>query len=340
MISSLLGGALIYTEVTLALKHRKKRPDGSIMGGPMQYLRTITPVLSNIYAAGGVLLLVVWSSIQSNTLSDLLTPYHIPGYATGLILAMLVLVALIGGIKRIGAISEKLVPFMFFLYTGASLWIIFMNASKLLPTFELIFRSAFSSQALLGGVAGGSLFNALRWGLFRGIQANEAGVGTATIPHSMAAVKNPQQQGILSMVAIYSHGFICLLSGLITILTGTWQDPNISFGIGMITHAFAMYFSALGPLILTISAVLFAYGTILGNSYNGSHCFTYFTKNKHLKAYYFIIAAFIFLGAIADVKSLWIISDFFLIPVAISNVIGIVYLSFRDKSLVEDTKKS
>lgn len=338
MISSLLGGALIYTEVTLALKYRKKMPDGSIMGGPMQYLQTITPSLGKIYAIGGVAMLVIWSSLQANTLSDLLVPYHIPGYVTGLILAALVLAALTGGIKRIGAISEKLVPFMFFLYTGAALWVILMNISRLSETFDMIFRSAFSARALFGGAAGGGLFHALRWGLLRGVQANEAGVGTSSIPHSMADVSDPEQQGILSMVAIYSQAFICILSGLMILLTGTWQDPNISFGINMITQAFAMHFSAAGPLILTISAILFAYGTILGNSYNGSQCFNYFTRNKNLKAYYFIIAALIFIGAIADVKSLWIISDFFLIPVAISNVIGIVYLSFKSKSPLHDAK--
>jgi len=264
MISSLLGGALTYTEVTLALKHRKKRDDGSFAGGPMEYLKSIFPGLGTLYAVSGVALLVIWSSLQANTLADLLVPYSIPGYITGLVLAALVLAALIGGIKRIGAVSEKLVPFMFFLYTGAALWIIFKNSSYLLPTIDLIFRSAFSPHALLGGAATGGMFHALRWGLFRGIQANEAGVGTSTIPHSMAAVHDPQEQGILSMVAIYSHGFICLLSGLITLLTGTWQDPTIGIGISMVSSAFTMYFSSIGSLILTLCSILFVYGTILG----------------------------------------------------------------------------
>lgn len=332
LIATLLGGALTYAEVALALRYRKKNKDGTIAGGPMQYLKSIHPSLAKLYAVSGVVLLAIWSSLQANTLADLLYAYDIPNYVTGIVLSLLVLGALLGGIQRIGKISEKLVPFMFFLYTGAALWIIGLNISQLPGIVSLIYTSAFTPSAFFGGVATGSAFSAIRWGLFRGVQANEAGVGTAAIPHSMAEIYSPQEQGILAMVSIYSHGFICLLSGLVTLCTGTWSDYSLPFGISLITRAFELYFSSFGPFVLTLSAILFAYGTIVGNSYNGSQCFSYFSGKSNVRWYYFLVAFLILGGAISRVKLLWIISDFFLIPVALPNIIGILILIFKEES--------
>ncbi len=333
MIASLLGGAVTFTEVSLALDYRKKLKDGTIMGGPMQYLNAIHPLFAKWYAYAAFILLVVWSARQANTLADMLNPYHVPDYITGIVLALLVVIALIGGIKKIGDIAQKLVPSMFFLYTGASLWIILCNLSKLPGVFELIFKSALSKEMLLGTGIGGGMLYVIRWGILGGFQNNEAGMGTSAIPHSMAATKNPLTQGILSMVAIYSHGLLCFLSGLVVLLTGTWKNLSIPTGINIVGTSFGYYFSTIGPIVLGFSAILFAYTTILGNSYYGSQCFSFITKNKYTKSYYWLMAILIPLGTIFDVKLIWVITDFFVLAVALPNTIGILILSFRRRDL-------
>jgi alanine or glycine:cation symporter, AGCS family len=336
LMATLLGGAVTFTEVTLALTYRKKLKDGTIMGGPMQYLKAINPFLATSYAYGGIALMVIWSARQANTLSDLLFPYHVPHYLTGLILAIIVTLTLLGGIKRISNATEKIVPTMFFLYIGAAIWIVLCNAEKLPGIFSLIFGSIFSKEAIMGAAVGSGMLYVVRWGLFGAFQNNEAGMGTAAIPHSMADTKDPEQQGILSMVSIFSHGIICFLSGLVILLSGTWENLSIGLGINVISTSFGMYFSTIGPIILAISAMLFAYSTILGNSYNGSQCFSFLTTNRKLNIYYAITAILIFIGAISDVKFIWVITDFFIIPVALPNIIGILILSFKRKKLFKD----
>lgn len=338
MLAAIFGSASTFTEVTFALKYRHKNPDGTISGGPMQYLKKIlSPFSAMTYAIGAFVMLLIWTSTQANTLADLLRPRGIPTYATGIFLAIAILYILIGGIKKIGDFSAKLVPTMFLLYCGATLWIIFHNLSKLPKVFNLIFSSAFTPQAIVGATVGYGVMVAFRFGLSNGFFANEAGLGTATIPHSMSETKRAINQGILSMVAVYSNGFLCLLSGLVVLLTETWLDPALQTeqGVNILAHSFSIYFPSVGIIVLMISAFLFAFGTILGNSYNGSQCYLYATKNQWLKYYYVLIAIAIFLGSISDVTALNIIKDYFYIPIAIPNIIGIVILAFKRSDLLK-----
>ncbi len=335
LLTTLFGSASIFAEVTFAVSHRKKLADGTIMGGPMQYLKDeFHPFMAQWYAFFGLILFTIWSGWQVNVLADMLEIYRVPPYVTGISLALVTTYVLIGGIKRIGHLSAKIVPFMFFLYTLAALWVIIYHIADLPAMIRLIIMSAFSQKAITGGAAAGGVYHALRWGLLKGFQANESGFGTSTIPHSMAETESATAQGILAMAATYAHGFICLLSGLVTLLTGTWNDPNLKFGINIATQAFYMHFSYVGPLVLMISVFLFAFGTILGNSYNGSQCFSYLTNNTHIIRYYIVIGFFIFFGALADVEFLWNLTDFFAILIAIPHIIGILILSFKRSDLL------
>jgi alanine or glycine:cation symporter, AGCS family len=340
ILVTLFGSAAMFTEVTFALKYRKKNSDGTISGGPMQYLKKVlSPVWALIYAHAGLILLAIWSSNQANQLAELLQPRGVPTYLTGILLAITIMYILLGGIKRIGDLSAKLVPIMFTLYCGATLWIILNNISKLPAVLNLIFRSAFTPQSIIGAGAGYGIQMALRWGLAKGFFAMEAGLGVATIPHSMANTKSPLNQGILSMVSIYSNGILCLLSGLTILLTDTWLDPSLGISINILTKTFSIYFSSIGIVILMFSAFLFAFGTIVGNSYIGGQCFLYASKNRWLITYYAIVAVFVFVGAIIDVKLLATITDFFLIPIAIPNIIGIVILAFKEKNVLKIDKE-
>ncbi len=336
LLAALFGSASTFTEVTFALKYRKENPDGTISGGPMQYIKEVLPKsFSMLYAYAGFLTLVVWSSNQANALSDLLKPRGVPGYVTGIVLAATITYILLGGIQRIGNFSAKLVPGMFLLYCGATFWIIGANIQKLPGVINLIFSSAFTPEAIFGAGTAFGIHTALRWGLAKGFFANEAGLGFPTIPHSMSKSKVPVNQGILSMLSVYSNGFLCILSGLTVLLTETWLDPDLGIGINILAKSFTIYFHSPGIVILMFSALLFAFGTIVGNSYNGSQCYLYATKNQGLKYYYIFIAIVVFIGSISEVESLARITDFCLIPLAIPNVLGILILAFKKSDLLK-----
>jgi AGCS family alanine or glycine:cation symporter len=335
VISMFLGGAVSFTEVSLALRHRKKMEDGTIMGGPMQYLADkVHPWLAKWYAAATMVLLLVWCSNQANTVADLLDDFYIPDYVTGLVLAGLVFVALIGGIQRIGSISAKLVPVMFVIYLTSSLWIVFTHLGEVPRVFRMVFEACTGGEGMAVGAATGGIVQALRWGLLKGVSSNEAGVGTATIPHSKADIKCPVEQGVLSLVAIYSTGFISLISCFLTLLSGTWADPSVPVGVRTATATFAIYLPQIGPIILLICTLLFAYGTILGNNYNGSQCFGYLTRQRYIRLYHVFTCFVVFGGAVVNVQLIWVMSDFFLIPVLLPNIIGIIILSFKERGIL------
>lgn len=341
ILSTIFGCAANFVEVTLAVSYRKRLADGSIMGGPMQYLKdAFSPFLAKLYAVFALILMIAWSSAQANQLASVLNlpmleEYRVPIFITGVVTAFGVMAVVLGGIKRLGNFSEKLVPIMFIVYVGAALWIIGSNISRLPDAISLVFSSAFSPYTFANGVVVGGLVQSLRWGIFRGLQSNEAGIGTQTIPHSMTQNEIPVNQGMLSMVATYSAGFICIISGLVALLTNTWQDTNLPLGICMVAESFRQSFSNFGIAIVMISAVLFAFGTILGNCYNGSQCYGFLSKNKNIKWYYVITAIGIFLGAISDVKFIWTLTDFFLAPLAVLHIISIVILAFKRSHLFE-----
>ena len=339
VLATLLGAAVNYTEVTFALSYRKKSADG-VAGGPMQYLKdAIHPALAKWYAFFGFLMLMGWSAAQANQLGQILnTPFlgglSVPVWATGIGLAVLVTAVLFGGIKRVANFSSKLVPTMFLLYVGGALWIIGCNIGQLPHIFQTIISSCFSAQSFSSGIVVGGIAAAFRWGVFKGLHATEAGVGTQTIPHSMAETDDPTEQGILAMISTYSAGLICILSSLVILLTGTWLDNSLSLGINMIAASFHSYFSMAGVVMVIVSAFLFAFGTILGNSFNGSQCFTFLSKNRYLNIYYLATAGLIFFGSVMDVTVVWSMIDYLLVPVVLPHIVSIVYLSYKEEKLL------
>lgn len=344
LVATFLGAAVNFTEVTFALSYRKTHPTKGVAGGPMQYLQEeIRPFVAKWYAFFTVILMLGWSAAQANQLGSILTSpmlgrFSIPTWATGVFLALCVTLILIGGIKRIAGFSAKLVPAMFLIYVGGSLWIIFSNITKLPGLMHIVFQSAFSPTAFGSGIVVGGIMSALRWGVFKGLQSSEAGVGTQTIPHSMAETEGAVDQGTLAMIATYSAGFICLLSSLVALVTESWLNTDIDLGINMVAYSFQSYFSTVGLLIVSISALLFAFGTILGNSFNGSQCFIYLTKNKALSLFYLATGILVFLGCISDVKMMWSLVDYLLVPVLIPHILSIVYLSYKQPALLRDMR--
>ena len=340
LLTSFFGSAATYVEVTLAMKSRVKLPSGQIMGGPMQYLKHIfSPFAAKWYAACCFVLMMAWSSAQANQLtaildSPLLGDFRIHPMISGGVIACVVLALLIGGIKRIGAVEAKLIPIKFILYVGACLFILLSDLPKLWEIMGLILSSAFSPVAMASGTVVGGLMSALRWGVFKGTQICEAGVGTQTIPHSMAETNDPVAQGTLAMLSTYAAGFIAFLSGCVSLMTETWQDPNLPLGMSMVAASFKMYFASFGVAAIASCAIVFAFGTILGNGYNGSQAFGYLTQNKRLYFYYAATAVIIFVGSISDAKTVWALTDLILACMALPHMTALmVYLVKKPKEV-------
>lgn len=330
LLTSFFGSAATYVEVSLGIKSRQKLPSGQIMGGPMQYLKRIfSPFAAKWYAVCCFILMMAWSSAQANQLaaildSPLLGNYRIPAMISGGVMALIVLFLLIGGIKRIGSIEAKLIPIKFLLYVGACLFILLSDLPRLGEIIGVIFSSAFSPYAMASGTVVGGLMSALRWGIFKGTQICEAGVGTQTIPHSMAETNDPVAQGTLAMLSTYAAGIIAFLSGCVSLMTDTWQDPTLPLGMSMVAASFNMYFASFGVIAIASCSVIFAFGTILGNGYNGSQAFGYLSQNKRLFFYYASTAIMIFLGSISDAKTVWALTDIILACMALPHMAALM----------------
>jgi AGCS family alanine or glycine:cation symporter len=335
LLTSFLGSAATYAEVNLSIQHRKTLGCGTIMGGPMQYLKNIvSPFAAKWYAVCCLILMTAWSGAQANQLaaifdSPLLGDYRVPVTVSGAVIAVLVVLTLMGGIKRISALSAKLVPVMFVLYTGSCLWILICNADQLSTIFQTILQSAFAPYSMASGALVGGIVSSLRWGVFKGTQACEAGIGTQAIPHSMAETQDPAAQAALAMFSTYTAGILAFLSGCVALVTNTWQDPALPLGISMVAASFQSYFSYFGVIIIAVSTLLFGFGTSLGNSYNGSQCFGFLTHNKKVIYYSLCTGVMIFIGAISDVKTFWSMIDIVLAAVAVPHIAALVLFSCK-----------
>lgn len=335
ILATIFGAASTFVEVTFALKNRTRKQDGSINGGAMPYIKkAIGEKWAKLYAGSALIVVTVWASNQANALADLLQAHSIPNYLTGLVLAISVIYILLGGVKRVGEISAKLVPVMLVLYLSAISWIIFNNFEGIGSALALIFKSAFTPKAIFGASTGYGIHSALRWGLAKGYFSNISGLGMSTIPHSMSATNNPVNQGIISMAAVYTNGIICFLTGLAVLLTQGSVDASSGIGINVLAKIFTNYFSSIGMLIIAFSAFLFAFGTIIGEGFMGSQCFIYNFNKKKLKYYNIVMAGFIFLGSMLDVKFLAQITDLFLLPLALPNIISIIILAFKEQKVI------
>ncbi len=330
LVTSFFGSAATYIEVKLSVEHRMQSASGSILGGPMQYLKHVfSATAAKWYAVSCFVLMVAWSGAQSNQVaailnSPLMGDYQIPKELSGAVIALLILYLLMGGIKRVGSFSAKLVPLMFVLYVGSSLWIILSNLDKLSSLFSEMVNGVVNPYQMATGSIVGGIVSAMRWGIFKGIQVSEAGIGTQTIPHSMAETNDSTAQATVAMLSTYTAGLVAFLSGSVALITGTWEDPELPLGISMVAASFNMYFSSFGIIVVGISALLFGFGTILGNGFNGSQCFNYLTNNRGSRIYFIITAVMVFIGAVSEVKTFWALSDIILAFMAILHISGLI----------------
>ncbi len=332
VLASVFGAATTFSEVSLALRYRHIRADGYIEGGPMPYLRAgLTPWAAKIYAACGCVLLLGWSTNQSNTLGGLLAPHGVSPVVTGLFLGGSVLLVLLGGVQLVAAVSARLVPVMCALYCAATCYVIFCHIDRLPAVTQLILSSFWKPQALVSGVGVHTVLEMLRWGLARAVQANEAGVGTATIVHSQACGTSSTEQGVLAMASVYANGFLCVLTGVTVLVSDAWQAPNTAFDITLLAKVFLDHLPRLGPWPLIGCAFMFAFGTIVGNCYNGGQCFLYLVQRRRLVWYHLAAALTVFAGTLCDLRFVWSLVDFLILPVVLLHLFVVLRLTLQGK---------
>lgn len=335
-VTGVLGMALKYAECTLAVKYRDVNPDGSVSGGPMYYIRkALTPkigwgasLLAGIFALSAIFCSFATGNMaQSNSMADALSAvYEVPTWASGLVVAGLVFVVIVGGIKRIGRVASLLVPFMATLYVGAGLLIIFANLDRVPGAFRFIFEDAFTGRA-----AGGGFLATMLWGVRRGLFSNEAGQGSAPIAHAAAKTDYPVREGLVALTEPFIDTLIiCTITALVVVMCG---DFGALKGAELTTQAFGVGLGALGlhsdagRHLVTWAACLFAFSTAVSWSYYGDRSVQYFTRsNLAVTIYRVVFCVFLFLGAIFKLDLVWSIADMVITFMAVPNLLALLLL--------------
>lgn len=331
-ITAIFGMATKFGEAVLAVRYRETMPDGSFVGGPMYYIKNgmgqnwkwlgFCFALFAAIAAFGI-----GNTVQSNSVARAVEgAFGIPYWITGLVLALLTFAVVIGGVKRIARVTEKLVPVMAIIYVLGALFIIFLNIDKIGSAFALIFSDAFTGTAATGGFAGAAVAQAMRFGVARGVFSNEAGLGSAPIAHAAARTKDPVRQGIVGMLGTFIDTIcVCTMTALLIIMTGAWKGGLT--GAELSQKAFNLGLPGLGDFVVGFGLIVFAFSTMLAWCYYGQVCFEYIFGLKGVTPYRLIYVVLIFVGAIINLDLVWTFSDMMNGLMIVPNLIALLVLS-------------
>lgn len=336
-ISAFFGMATIYGEATLAQEYKTKK-DGEVTGGPVYYIHqafkgTFGRVLAVIFAIFIILALgFMGNMVQSNSIGAAFSGVfesrniNIPPVAIGIILAVIAAFIFVGGTTRLAAVVEKIVPFMAGIYIVGSLILIGMNITALPGAFKMIFVGAFNPTAVVGGAAGITVREAIRYGVARGLFSNEAGMGSTPHAHARAAAKNPHEQGLTAMISVFIDTFIVLNLTVFSVLTTGAMDSGKG-GIALTQEAFMRGFGSFGDIFVAICLLFFAFSTVLSWHFFGQINVQYLFGKKAVKVYSIIVVAFIIVGSTLKVDLVWELADFFNGLMVIPNAIALLALS-------------
>ena len=331
-VTAVFGMATKYGEAVLAVKFRETMPDGSYVGGPMYYIKnglgknwTWLGFLFAVFAA--VAAFGIGNMVQSNSVARAVErAFALPYWLTGLVLAGLVFSVVIGGLKRIAEVTERLVPFMAIVYVLGALVIILANIGDLIPAFGMIFTDAFTGTAAAGGFAGSAVAQAMRFGVARGVFSNEAGLGSAPIAHAAARTKDPVRQGVVGMLGTFIDTIcVCTLTALLIIMTGAWTSGET--GAELSQMAFNKGLPGLGDFVVGFGLIIFAFSTMLAWCYYGQVCFEYIFGLKGVTPYRLIYVVVIFIGAVVKLDFVWTFSDMMNGLMIVPNLIALLALS-------------
>ncbi|WP_101696389.1 alanine/glycine:cation symporter family protein [Clostridium minihomine] len=336
-VSAILGMATIYAEATLAQRY-KTTENGELVGGPAYYIRAaIKGPVGKVVAAIFAFLIIIalgfmGNMVQANSVGGAMeAAFGIPSEYIGIALALISLLVFLGGVKRIVAVAEKVVPFMAIFFTIASLIVIAVNFKNIIPAFEAIFVGAFNPDAVLGGVLGVSVQQAIRFGVARGLFTHEAGMGSTPHAHALARVKDPCEQGLVAMMGVFIDTIVLLPLTVLAILTtgvlGT-ADATGEFvtGIQLTQSAFAQVFGQFGYVIIAICVLFFAFATIMGWYFFGLSNIKYLFGKKAVPVYAILVSAFVGIGCALKVDLVWNLADLFNGLMVIPNILALIIL--------------
>ena len=343
-VSALLGMCTKFCEVTLAVFYREKNAKGEYIGGPMYYIKNGLSKkwiwLAYAYAFfGACAVFGTGNATQVNTIvaaiDSAILNYGVVSDGSlkvlnliiGIVICLSVLLILFGGVKRIGSVSEKLVPFMALLYVVLALGLIFMNIDKLPAVFTDIFKGAFNPNAVTGGVIG-SMFTSMTKGVSRGIFSNEAGLGTGSIAHACADTDEPVKQGMFGIFEVFMDTIVvCTMTAMVVLLSGVEITYGQAAGAELTIAGFTNVYGSWISIFTAIAMCCFAYSTIVGWGLYGARCVEFLFGNKVLKVYYVAYSLISIIGATVSLDLIWGISDTFNGFMAIPNLVGVFLLS-------------
>lgn len=326
-VMAIFGMATKYAEAVLAVKYRVKGEDGQMSGGPMYYLERGLKLkwLAVAFAIfGSIAAFGIGNMVQTNAVSAAAeNSFNIPTWVTGIILAIVTALVILGGIKSIGRVTAFFVPIMAVFYIIGGLIIMTLNFDIVPAAINLILTDAFTASAVGGGILG----TVIRYGVARGIFSNEAGLGSAPIAAAAAKTDYPGRQGLVSMTQVFIDTIIvCSITG-ITIVMANLHQTGVAGG-ALTGESFGVFLGTPGVLIVSITTILFAYSTVIAWSYYGEKCLNYLFKSpKAITIYRVVWVVAVFFGATTVIDIVWLFSDIFNALMAIPNLIGLLGLS-------------
>ncbi|MBD1401452.1 alanine/glycine:cation symporter family protein [Pelovirga terrestris] len=325
-MTGLVGMATKYSEAILAVKYRVTDSRGEMCGGPMYYIERglgwkWLGVLFAFFGAAAAF--GIGNMVQSNSVAAAVTStFSVSPTITGIVLAVLTALVVLGGIKSIGRVTAYLVPFMAAIYVAGGLIVVLINVAEIPAAFGAIFAGAFGGEAAFGGAVGA----AIRYGVARGVFSNEAGLGSAPIAAAAARTDYPGRQALVSMTQTFIDTIVvCTITALAILTSGALATGET--GAALTTAAFNVGLPGTGGIIVAIGIILFAYSTILGWCYYGEKCMEYLISEKAVIYYRVVFVLFVFVGAVAKLDFVWTFSDVMNGLMAVPNLIGLLLLS-------------
>ena len=338
-VSAVFGMATKFAEAFLAIKYREKNELGETIGGPMYYIKNgLTSkfiVFAYLFATAGMIAaLGIGNGVQVNSVSQVINnEFGFSTFSIGIVIAILVALVILGGIKSIGNITSKLVPVMSLVYILGGLLIIILNSSQVGYVFNLIVTSAFTSTAATGGFAGATVWMALRYGVARGVFSNEAGLGSSPIAHAAAKTNNPVKQGMISMLEpLIDTLIVCTITAFVILMSNQWVGE---INGAVLTVASFENLLANGKYIVIFGLILFSFSTIIGWSYYGEKCVEFLFGSGVIIYYRILWIVIIPVAASIELNLMWLIADIMNGLMSIPNLIALILLApviFRQTS--------
>ncbi len=338
-VSAVFGMATKFAEAFLAIKYREKNELGETIGGPMYYIKNgLTSkfmVFAYLFATAGMIAaLGIGNGVQVNSVSQVINnEFGFSTFSIGIVIAILVALVILGGIKSIGNITSKLVPVMSLVYILGGLLIIILNANQVGYVFNLIVTSAFTTTAATGGFAGATVWMALRYGVARGVFSNEAGLGSSPIAHAAAKTNNPVKQGMISMLEpLIDTLIVCTITAFVILMSNQWVGE---INGAVLTVASFENLLTNGKYIVIFGLILFSFSTIIGWSYYGEKCVEFLFGSGVIIYYRILWIVIIPVAASIELNLMWLIADIMNGLMSIPNLIALILLApviFRQTS--------